>query len=203
MSLKASNNRSVVNLGDRPLKITACARYFTFEPYEVKLLPTATAANVAVGLSRSAHGPLEFFDPDKHYAKVREYRQKQLVDRVELMPGLTQRMDPDTLTTMMSLDKRTFPKPSRESLKRANNQVLASYLILFRMPAIDPETGKELSKPAMLETLFNFLGYPLADPEKVPLPKPGVTPRALVEVFGDREGSPDPEGKADDDDEDE
>jgi hypothetical protein len=101
---------------------------------------------------------------------------------------------------MITLNKRTIRKPSRDSLKKANNLILGSYLLAFGQPAVDLETGKELSKPAMLEILFKFLGYSLADPEKLPLPKPGAPPRALVEVLNSRDREDD--GEKDDTDDD-
>ncbi len=189
MSLNTKNTRSVVNLSDRPCKVAACAAFYAFTPYEVKVFPTQTAANVAVGESRAARGSLEYFDPKVHFEKVREYLQKSQPDRADVFPGLTEKMDADTLATMMTVGKRTVNKPSRDALKKANTQVLGSYLILFGKPAIDMATGKELSKSVMLEQLFELFGYPLRDPEKEAPPMWGKTPRALVEVVNEREGS--------------
>lgn len=189
MSLNAKNTRSVVNLSDRPCKVTACATFYNFGPYEVVVFPSQTAANVAIGESRAARGPLEFFDPKVHFDAVRSYLQKNQPDRADVFPGMSEKMDADTLATMMRVGKRTIPKPSRDLLKKGNNQVLASYLILFGKPAIDIETGKELSKSVMLEQLFELFGYPLRDPEKEAPPAFGKTPRALVEVVQEREGT--------------
>jgi hypothetical protein len=207
MPLMSKNTKSVVNFSAVPCKVTACAKIFEFQPYDVVVMPTQQHANVAVAQSRMARGPLDYFDPQRHFATVAEYRQKRLVGKAEIYPNVSETTDPDTLATVMTVGKRTVHKPTREQLKKATTQVLASYLLMLGRPAIEPETGKDLSKYRMLEQLYELFGYLLVDQEVV---KPSIIPpRTLVEQRDFAERSPEPTiGKApapadDDDDPDE
>lgn len=165
MNAQNSDNRTLINLDEQGRKCEglACAARYTLEPFVPFVFPEPTSARVFFNFCHAQVPPLpvEYFEPKQHMDRVRDWRRTHPIGgQVEVYPSeaaLGIGNDPEAVAVMMQIGGQKIMKPTWMQVKNAQRTTLQSWLLLLGKPTIHPESGRELSMPAMQKLLCELL----------------------------------------------